>query len=132
MEAPRAAVADPAEAPLPTATSVDTARVLAFEAPSIRGRLARPAVDRAVKNEAARLVRCPDIGSFSPPVGRVTVELVVDRTGDVFQAKLVDSSVPSAVSQCVLAVLARLVFEPPVSGLANVRYPLVFFAPPAK
>jgi TonB family protein len=59
--------------------------------------------------------------------GRVAVYFLIDPRGQVFDARLKESGLPSAEAQrCTLKVFRALQFPPPPNGITTVEYPISF------
>jgi Ca-activated chloride channel family protein len=108
----------------------------AARAPSLRqgavtvtGRLPAEVVQRIVRQNFGRFRLCYENGLRTNPAlqGRVSVKLVIDRSGSVSTAADAGSDLPdTATVACVVRGFGNLSFPQPEGGVVTVVYPVLF------
>jgi hypothetical protein len=104
--------------PLPTGTLPVEARVV-----GVTGQVALVEVERALSQHRDDLATCMATMPKERAVD-LAVELVVDRTGDVWHATIKNEAPSGAVSSCVTTALEALSFTAPHDGIATVEMTL--------
>jgi hypothetical protein len=94
------------------------------------GGLPPEVVRRIVRQSIAKITACYDAGLATNPAlaGRVSIELVISKTGAVSSTRVGSSTLPDAkVATCVAGVISKLSFPAPEGGsIVKVSYPFVF------
>jgi hypothetical protein len=104
-----------APAPLPAGVLPVAARVV-----GVTGEVALVEVERALSRHRDDLATCMATLPKEKAV-ELAVELIVDRTGDVWHATLKNGALSAAGSNCVTTVLEALSFTSPHDGIATVE-----------
>jgi outer membrane biosynthesis protein TonB len=97
--------------------------------PSVNGRLPPEIVQRIVRQNHERFLRCYKSALGRSPMlqGRVTTKFVIGRDGTVPRSADGGSDLPDAeVVQCVIRGFQTLKFPEPEEGIVTVVYPLFF------
>lgn len=95
----------------------------------VNGRLPPEVIQRIVRQNTGRMRLCYENGLRNNPSlrGRVTVKLVIDRSGAVSTASDGGSDLADAgVVACVVRAFGNLSFPAPEGGIVTVVYPLTF------
>ncbi|HTJ84908.1 MAG TPA: AgmX/PglI C-terminal domain-containing protein [Polyangiaceae bacterium] len=94
------------------------------------GGLPPEVVRRIVRQGIGKITACYDAGLATNPAlaGRVSIELVISKTGAVSSTRVGSSTLPDTkVATCVADVIAKLSFPAPEGGsIVKVSYPFVF------
>jgi hypothetical protein len=127
--------ASPATAP-PASVDAGAAVASGKKIPSLRqgktevtGKLPPEVIQRIVRQNFGRFRSCYEGGLKQDPTlaGRVTTELVIDRSGAVTTSRDSGSDMPDAnVVSCVVQGFRKLAFPQPEGGTVTVVYPIVF------
>jgi hypothetical protein len=99
----------------------------------VAGELALVEVDRALSVHRDELTACVAKVPASDEL-KLVIQLVVDRTGDVWRASIGEGRLPPSAANCVIAFLETLSLSEPRGGLATVEVRLLRAAaspPPA-
>ena len=92
------------------------------------GRLPGDVIQRIVRQNMGRFRACYEGGLRLNPAlaGRVAVQFVIDRQGQVSVAQDGDSDLPNdAVRSCIVKSFYSLSFPSPDNGTVTVTYPIV-------
>jgi Ca-activated chloride channel family protein len=95
---------------------------------TVKGSLDKDIIRRIVRAHINEVRACYDQGLLKDPnlAGRLVIEFVIDRTGTVTSAKIVeDALTDAAVGQCLAKRAARWKFPSDSAGVVVVRYPFV-------
>lgn len=111
---------------------VPTVPTLSIGLPNVQGDLEKVIIRRYIKRNAPKLRYCYEKVLLAKPgiAGTVMTQFTITPDGNVINAKA--SGVDPAVSECVEAALASIVFPKPKGGdTVQVSYPLVYRGPVA-
>lgn len=93
-------------------------------APTVQGTVAVVTVQRVLQMHTTELSSC--VAALPRTTrGKVVVEAIVDLTGDVWRAKVTESTLADAQTTCLLSVLRDLGFGGPLAAPATVVIPIV-------
>jgi hypothetical protein len=107
-----------AEADVPT-TTIPGGPAFSVTTGTVQGKLAFLEADRALKQRASVLGSCA-AGAPNLTSGTAKLHLVVDLTGDVYRADVVEGNLPPAVVACVVRSLEGVTMSAPGGELAMV------------
>ncbi|HEY4159393.1 MAG TPA: AgmX/PglI C-terminal domain-containing protein, partial [Polyangiaceae bacterium] len=94
----------------------------------VQGRLPPELIQSIIRAKFGVFRECYERGLAKNPnlTGRITTRFVIDRAGNVSDARLDSSTLPDPeTTECVVAAFRTFKFYPPEGGIVTVVYPIV-------